>query len=329
MSGSWLLCHILRDGRGGPFAAPYMAAGDGPFAILKNGDGRLSQPCFLRKAGSAMKKKKITVIIACAALAVSFLVGGTFAYLTDGDSADNRFTIGEVQIDLMETDFDEGAENGTGGLTPGKRVDKNPAVTNTGKNGAYVFLKVTVPTGITAASGGDKYMESKTERQLFEFTVNSGWTLVDNSLVSGAIPSGKDVSGIPGTEGTAHEGAVPFGIHTAAAGSGDGRITYVYAYTGNTRDACRRLEANGTTQALFNEVVFTRIVENAGLDSRTLDIDVTAYAIQDSFISTGDTAVDGSSAAGNNSPGAVWKVIRNQDPSTQKPGEDASTDMRH
>ena len=103
-----------------------------------------------------MKKRMIAGIIICAALAVSFLVGSTFAYWSDGDTSDNLFTIGKVAIDLRETGFEEGSESETGGLTPGKSVVKNPTVTNTGKNSTYVFLKVTVPTGIVAATGDDK-----------------------------------------------------------------------------------------------------------------------------------------------------------------------------
>jgi len=95
-----------------------------------------------------MKKnaKRTVVVIALIAL---LAIPGLFAYFTDTDSVDNVFTVGNVEIDLVESgDGTEIKEDGvlTGmkweNVAPGKEVQKAPVVKNTGRNDAYVFLEV-------------------------------------------------------------------------------------------------------------------------------------------------------------------------------------------
>lgn len=48
-------------------------------------------------------KKKILVLCLVVALAVTAVVGGTLAYFTDTDDAKNTFTVGNVNIELLES----------------------------------------------------------------------------------------------------------------------------------------------------------------------------------------------------------------------------------
>lgn len=92
-------------------------------------------------------KKKITAICLCVALLAIAIVGGTLAYFTDSKSAENTFTMGSVQITLDEADVNGGAARVAQNeydVYPGKVVDKDPTVHNTGKNGAYLRARVTV-----------------------------------------------------------------------------------------------------------------------------------------------------------------------------------------
>ena len=50
-------------------------------------------------------KKKLTVIFLCVALAAIAIVGASLAYFTDTKSAKNTFTVGNVKIDLIESQF--------------------------------------------------------------------------------------------------------------------------------------------------------------------------------------------------------------------------------
>ena len=98
-----------------------------------------------------MKKKK--TILAAVVLLLVFVVGGAIAYFTDTDFATNTFTIGNVDIDLVEStwenldtatvdkndnDIPDAAED----MMPGETVDKDPVIKNLStKNPAYVFSK--------------------------------------------------------------------------------------------------------------------------------------------------------------------------------------------
>lgn len=92
--------------------------------------------------------KKIAALLLCAVLLVGASVAGTVAYLTSQDEVVNTFTVGQVAIELHETD-EETRENGTVGLNlhllPGVPVDKDPTVTvKKGSEDSYVRLNVKV-----------------------------------------------------------------------------------------------------------------------------------------------------------------------------------------
>ena len=86
-----------------------------------------------------MKKKMCAV---CAVIGV-MLLGSATAFFTDQGSAANEFIVGNVSVDLTEPGWNP--DDGTA-LTPNKTVKKDPQVTNTGSNDAFVFLQVKVPT---------------------------------------------------------------------------------------------------------------------------------------------------------------------------------------
>ena len=69
-------------------------------------------------------------------------IGGVSAYLTDFDSAQNQFTVGKVDIELDEPNWTP--EEYTK-IEPGKEIDKDPQITNTGVNDAFVYLEISVP----------------------------------------------------------------------------------------------------------------------------------------------------------------------------------------
>ncbi len=117
-----------------------------------------------------MKKNK--TFLAAIVLLLLFVVGGAVAYFTDTDTKTNTFTIGNVDIDLVEANWSTTDSNSNGvpdaaeDLMPGQSVAKDPVIRNLStSNPAYVFAKVEVPC--TAES---------TPRELFTYTVNTGWT---------------------------------------------------------------------------------------------------------------------------------------------------------
>ncbi|MBR5252006.1 MAG: SipW-dependent-type signal peptide-containing protein [Oscillospiraceae bacterium] len=119
------------------------------------------------------KTKKVLALMVAFALVIAATVSVTVAYLKDDDSAKNVFTTGNVTIDLTEAAFKTDETTGNivedteqprndlfdnreneaeeifdyGKLFPGMTVFKDPTITNTGSEQAYVAAKITVKDG--------------------------------------------------------------------------------------------------------------------------------------------------------------------------------------
>ena len=118
-----------------------------------------------------MSKKKLT--IAALVLALVLVIGGIVAYFTDVKDASNVFTLGNVSITLTEPSWvPANAEN----MSPGKKVDKDPTITNTGSMPAYVFAEVKVPM-----------TTETTPREVFSYTLNDGWVEVGEGTTAGGF----------------------------------------------------------------------------------------------------------------------------------------------
>ena len=90
-------------------------------------------------------KKKILAVALAASMAVLAVGGSSLAYFTDTDSADNVFTVGNVQIDLKEPTWD--AEEDHQYVYPGEPLAKDPKVENIGSNPALIRVKLTGANG--------------------------------------------------------------------------------------------------------------------------------------------------------------------------------------
>ncbi len=187
-----------------------------------------------------MKKKKI--IIAAAVLLAVFLIGGVVAYFTDTDSATNTFTVGNVEIEVLEpgwtalpkTSGDPAIPDDAENMMPGDTVTKDPKIHNKSTtNEAYVFAKIESPctTGTTAL-------------ELFDYTntpgVNNGWELMTNGTCS------------------------------------NGKISRVYSYSAN--GTMTALAPNGNTPTLFDQLTLNTNV-TGDLPNET-NVVITGYAIQ-------------------------------------------------
>ena len=147
------------------------------------------------------KKKKIrnrTKAMIAIGLIALLSLGGTMAYMTDYELASNRFTVGKVDFNLYESDWDGELPNGeyaspsdatssdaspsnalgikeAENMYAGKVIRKNPAIKNNSKNDAYLRMTVKVPVAsvITVADNGvvnNNGEEADTE--LFTYMVN-------------------------------------------------------------------------------------------------------------------------------------------------------------
>lgn len=87
-------------------------------------------------------KKKIIALCLIIALAATAVVGGTLAYFTDTDDAENVFTVGNVTIDLTEPNWDAKGEEEAKEVYPGEALAKDPTVKNVGENPCFVRVSV-------------------------------------------------------------------------------------------------------------------------------------------------------------------------------------------
>lgn len=117
-----------------------------------------------------MKKKSVVSMVVALSLTATVMVGATLAYLTDKtETLTNTFTIGKVSIDLEELSWDPDKADK---LVPGTDIPKDPKVTNTGRNAAWVAVTVDGMNGNTADETGMADFG-------FSAEVNEGWVLVD------------------------------------------------------------------------------------------------------------------------------------------------------
>ena len=215
-----------------------------------------------------MSRKKL--IITGAVLAAVLLIGGLLAYFTDTTTPTNNvFTVGDkVKIKLNEVWEPKDGE----GIATGETKTKQPTVENIGGNDAYVFMKVVVPKYFdkTANEGAGAWVEA------FSYTTNAGWAQVASNTSSANRTSTSSV--------------------------------YVYAYATAADAAMTKLnkstaDSGKETIALFNEVTFLPGKDKATYDftavdnysatptvsevKKSMNIDLTGYAIQTTGLTTG------------------------------------------
>ena len=89
-----------------------------------------------------MNKRKLLLVAMALSMVAILAVGGTLAYFTAEDGEDNVFTMGFVDIDLVE-DFDEARD-----LVPGLDIGKEVWVENIGDNETYVRVHIAIPSNM-------------------------------------------------------------------------------------------------------------------------------------------------------------------------------------
>lgn len=180
-------------------------------------------------------------LIACA-LAAVMAVGGISAYFTAADAKDNTWTVGNIDIQLLEPQYDE-SESERVNITPNKELTKDPQIQNKGNNDAFVFLKVTVPKADVKVASQDNQTFDQSMQELFDYVIDGNWSLVKTE-------------------------------------TGDATDMHVYVY--GTQNKCTALAPGATTSVLFKDgkIKFKNVVEGQGLDETTLEMPVEAFAIQ-------------------------------------------------
>ena len=202
-------------------------------------------------------KSRNIKIIACIISLISIMsVTGIFAYLTEADMSYNKFTVGEVKIDIIEKKWndaknynDENSLKYVENIVPNSIIEKDPLIENVGENSAYVYFKVKIPSAkvVVADEYGNIENSEPQDTPLFDYEVNNGWQEIVSERDTVKNSSGK----------------IEY-------------YTYVYCYD-------KVLAKSEKTNTLFknDEVKFKNIIEQPeDLDSSNSQIVLEGYAIQ-------------------------------------------------
>lgn len=218
-------------------------------------------------------EKKIKTAGAVFALISCITITGISAYFTDKESTVNKFTVGQIGLDIIESKWVEAnAKN----VTAKQEIAKNPQILNNGINEEYVFFEVVVPYANVKTSNENGSINSAKDVQLFTWDLNAGWTQV------GSV-----------SDNTKNK-----------------TYTYVYAYTGsNSAVTMAPLEAGKTTPTVFDHVRFANVVEGQDLEKKELEIVINAYGIQTDNLYDSDNDINGNNDDGVVSPSDVWSVL--------------------
>lgn len=134
-----------------------------------------------------MTRKKIGLAIATTALTGALVVGGTLAYFTDNDSASNVFTMGKVDIDVVESSDDDKMTNITEeGITydnvvPGDEIEKIADVTvDEDSENAYIRVAIEAVSDDASLS---EHMKELTNNIKAQVAATENWSLGDDGYL--------------------------------------------------------------------------------------------------------------------------------------------------
>ena len=127
-----------------------------------------------------MKKKTVALLLACV-MALGVAIGGTMAWLTDKTpEVTNTFTIGNIDIDLVETGMDDNGDKAYS-FVPGETLKKDPIVkVKEGSEDCYLFIHVVDSNNADVPVLNDKGEATRTTEKVLQYTIADGWEDVPN-----------------------------------------------------------------------------------------------------------------------------------------------------
>lgn len=214
------------------------------------------------------RTKKGAIIALCMAGAIA--ISGAFAFLSDSESAINRFSFtdkdGEQTVDVRIEEPNWHEEEGQN-ILPLDTVTKDPKIVNDGENDVYAFVTVLVPTAKSIKlNRDDGTLYTAEDVELFRYTVNEKWVEVDETA-QGVAASTEYVSQSKLGE-TKLVLANASAITNKNVNSNEAKdniyfTAHTYAYTG-VKDGTdmARVSANaGETSSVFDEVTMINIAD--------------------------------------------------------------------
>ena len=232
--------------------------------------------------------------------------GGMLAYLTDAETADNTFTIGNVQVESLEKNYPGNDSNDVKNITPGQETKKDPQIKNDGINDAVAFVVLDSPVDICTLvdDNGNVTTASPVAQEVFYYkdaqdaigthanNFDAGWQLLANKstryikitedAATGKVTAEEDLGAldaaglqqaVQGTKGTNNVRIVKryvFGYKTPIHGS-------------DKTDGSPQTDANKITTPLFDKVQLKNVLEGE-IDRNVEKIRVMSLAMQASNV---------------------------------------------
>lgn len=259
----------------------------------------------MKKTNKRTKKGAIIALCMAGAIAIS----GAFAFLSDSDSAINRFKFtdedGEQTVDVRIDEPSWNEDNGDK-ILPLDTVAKDPQVVNEGENDVYSFVTVLVPTAKQIKlNNDDGSTYTLNDVELFRYTVNDGW-----KEISKTDKDTLDAHQVSAAKGDTRQ--LVLGTSDSITNKANSNVyftAHTYAYAG---EKMTKLAAGETTNPVFDSVTMINIADGARvpktlenvLAGLTADEGTTLSIVDDTIVATkGDiskviykTVMDGDTA---------------------------------
>lgn len=266
-----------------------------------------------------MKKRTIAIAAAVAVLSAAVLIVSqtSVAYLMDTEAADNIIQIGQVSVELKEESFPTSEQT----VEAGRKINKNPKLSNNGRNDEYVFLKVEVPKekvtllyestvadGTATHEEGTKIGKQK-ECEIFKMLVDNDGTLIKQNDPEFVFNYHAGNS----TSSQKKPGWIY--LNTLTVTNGNEKNVYYFGYN-------KKLKVGEETVTLFDKVQLKSFIDGevagntTNVNEKEETVKVTAYAIQ-----ADDLGLDGVTGAENEyldeaMLGKIWTVVSNKSMTT-------------
>ena len=134
-----------------------------------------------------MNKKKLLLLITSLTLVAVVGVGATLAYFTDSDDATNVITMGHVDVELEEPNFDneDGEDdNKIDDVTPGQEIVKDPTITVV-KGSADAYIRATLEiTKLTDEQAAELLDNINIDTEAWYYNAEDGYYYYNKKLAA-------------------------------------------------------------------------------------------------------------------------------------------------
>ena len=235
-----------------------------------------------RNTGAAAGKSRrhLAAAAACGMLA-AVGAGASAAYLTDGESVTNTFTVGKVSIDLTEPGYTPENEIPR---VPNQEIPKDPTVVNTGNNDEIVFVSFDIPMKTVKTAEYDGTVQAEAVNQeLFDFRTESGtYSSVNDGWILLGTPEEIDED----NNGVSDYKTYVYGYHQVVKAAAEGKDAVGNPGEDGYQAAVEAAEAT-RVPPVFDYIRLANLVEGQ-LEREKLRVPVRAYAIQADFLQSAD-----------------------------------------